>query len=459
MDVMQKLLLVSGCPRSGTTLLNLLLNTHPNIAISNECNLIAVVHALREGVFFREKKLLSEGQPLLIREQSPRENWQMSDLYDLVPRFDSQVVPILRSFITGIKPGLDPATISIIGDKLPKYYSSDLSSLISLKEIDFHLIHITRNPLDVCSSFLRRQKNALAGKDYWKSTLTPDGVAQEWIKAWHFRSSSFVKSNKVKFLDVNYDQLIASPSKFLKQLSSFLGVENLFSADMVRDTPVPQLITVSELVSLAPELKAVLEAWPTLPLFLSPVNGPKKNKPTPVVQNSTYSSRTNPTMVQGRNFQKMPLAQNQPGEERPIRLQSSELLQKACKFVSNECIEGDYYEFGVFRGEFFFSAVQTILSTLQHRLQASNQLGANKEADEIRGRMLKQMQFHAFDSFEGLPALSTEDFYSKDFTEGQFSFTENKFLSVGQSFAMPMHRIHTYPGWFSQTCAPEAAEG
>ena len=31
-----KLILITGCPRSGTTMLNLLLNSHDNIDITNE---------------------------------------------------------------------------------------------------------------------------------------------------------------------------------------------------------------------------------------------------------------------------------------------------------------------------------------------------------------------------------------------------------------------------------------
>ena len=50
-----KLILVTGCPRRGTTMLNLLLNSHDNIAISNECNISKIVPKLIYILFKKEK--------------------------------------------------------------------------------------------------------------------------------------------------------------------------------------------------------------------------------------------------------------------------------------------------------------------------------------------------------------------------------------------------------------------
>ena len=51
-----KLLLVQGCPRSGTTLVNRLLNTHPEIAITNELDLVRLYGQLSSVLFAKHRK-------------------------------------------------------------------------------------------------------------------------------------------------------------------------------------------------------------------------------------------------------------------------------------------------------------------------------------------------------------------------------------------------------------------
>ena len=375
-------------------------------------------------------------------------------LKDYIPNVDKKYS---KAFFSGIKPDSNLSDTEIIGDKLPKYYSYDLSTLASLKGIQLYIIHVTRNPLDVCSSYLRRQYNSSIGKDYWKSNLAPSDIANEWIKAWNFRSSPFLRSPTVNFLDLNYDQLLDRPCEFTRHLSKFLGIDNCFETDMVSNATIPQMISMNEFVAIKPELSQLVYNWARLPMLLSPGNSSNSSSENLILSNSDLAR--NKSLSKSSFFPPHNTAPLKvPLKQRPIRLQESDLLKKACKFVVNECIEGDYYEFGVFRGEFFFSAVQTFLITLQRRLLASNHLGVNKDADHIRQQLFEKMRFHAFDSFQGLPPLSVEDSYSKDFVEGQFSYSEEKFLSVGHSLGLAMNRIHTYPGWFSQTCAPEVIE-
>ena len=91
-----------------------------------------------------------------------------------------------------------------------------------------------------------------------------------------------------------------------------------------------------------------------------------------------------------------------------FHLKSSDLLFKVCKFMVNECILGDYYEFGVYRGEFFYSFVRSYFTTAKKRLDNSNIIGSNSSADLLRRRQLSEINFHAFDSFRGLPMLTLE---------------------------------------------------
>ena len=142
-----------------------------------------------------------------------------------------------------------------------------------------------------------------------------------------------------------------------------------------------------------------------------------------------------------------------------MKPEQSELMRRAAKFVINECIVGDYYEFGVFEGAFFYGAMAQILNYSKHRLNNSAKLGRNDSADEKRIDIMKNTTFHAFDSFEGLPELTKEDKYSEDFKAGQFACGEEAFFEYGKKLGAPISRIKTHKGWYKETCTAKYAKG
>ncbi len=85
------------------------------------------------------------------------------------------------------------------------------------------------------------------------------------------------------------------------------------------------------------------------------------------------------------------------------------LISKAARFVACEMIEGDYLEFGVYRGDSFIAAYKSLKKQFQSRI--AQKTGGNDEAvnKNTRQRIWQNMRFFAFDSFQGLPALTTED--------------------------------------------------
>ena len=130
----------------------------------------------------------------------------------------------------------------------------------------------------------------------------------------------------------------------------------------------------------------------------------------------------------------------------------STIIDKASKFIVNECITGDYYEFGVWKGQTFIYACQILLKTAKRRIMDVNKIGSNPIADKKRKHILENTLFHAFDSFEGLPELTEEDKYSEDFASGQFKANENILLNFAEKSNLPCERIRIHKGWFENTC-------
>ena len=106
-----------------------------------------------------------------------------------------------------------------------------------------------------------------------------------------------------------------------------------------------------------------------------------------------------------------------------------EILDLAMQFAVQSRLEGDYLEFGVFRGDTF-----TIAFHMAKRWG------------------LDRAHFYAFDSFQGLPPTSGVDQMGfEQFKEGEMVCSEQEFLSNLRRRRVDRSRVTTVPGWFHET--------
>jgi len=106
-----------------------------------------------------------------------------------------------------------------------------------------------------------------------------------------------------------------------------------------------------------------------------------------------------------------------------------EMVELAMMFTKNSSLQGDYFEFGVFQGDTFAAAV-----------------------DAAGRQQLPEMRFHAFDSFNGLPApkgVDAEGFVH--FAEGQYTASRHVFEETLRKRRVPTERVTVTPGWFSDS--------
>jgi len=116
----------------------------------------------------------------------------------------------------------------------------------------------------------------------------------------------------------------------------------------------------------------------------------------------------------------------------PMENRKVPFLRMAFEYVSKMEIPGDYFEFGVFRGKSFISAMQQY------------ELIKNTFASRNENRV-----FHAFDSFQGLPEPLTSEldkFKAKDFYATQAEFERNILKSE-----FNLNNVKIYPGFFNDT--------
>ena len=257
MSKQNQIVLVMGAPRSGTTLITSILNTHPHLAITNECNILKFVDVVEKTLFRKRSNSIS-------RLRSPRETWALDQAITQIPQAESALFPMLRAYCTSIKP---QNNVLLFGDKVPAYFKYNLAKFANKIDAHFLIIYVTRNPVDVVSSMLRRSTNAKKGLDTWSEPSTPISSLNWWLDAWNQRSN--IRSiPSVRFLDLNYDAAIRNPKELGFLLSEFLHIDNQFSLDFVNISEVSRTIDASELSKHMPQVIGLDENWPSLPLKL-----------------------------------------------------------------------------------------------------------------------------------------------------------------------------------------------
>lgn len=238
------LTLIQGCPRSGTTLLNRVLNTHANVAITNEIDLLNIKRDIDEVVFAKLWKLERNS---IDRSQSEREGWNLNEVREFLPENTEIVSKFLRDLCSSIYPNRE---ILHYGDKTPTYYMYSADQLVEIAaKQEIKIIHVTRSFDDVLSSIARRTRQSIAGKDTWRSIVTRRDAIWHWCYAWN-RRKHFASHPNVRFLDLNYESFIANSEEGTAVIANFLQVTNEFDATFVKETPLSHVKRKGEIDTL-----------------------------------------------------------------------------------------------------------------------------------------------------------------------------------------------------------------
>ena len=255
---MAKWLLVGGCPRSGTTLLNLVLNSHPGISITAEHNLEYLLRRIDE-LFVRESRLPT----VPVREKSSRENWDHNTVYTATLRRRDNTAKILEYVYDLSFGNSNTANEMVYGDKVPRFYDLDLDYLAQTLS-DLTVIQVHRNPIDVANSMLRRARNTRANKDYWRGPASIDDICAEWARAWNF---SVVNSNRTDlpyhYVELKYEALIDNAESELANLATAIGVEPRFDVSMISNATddIRNSITQNEMSKVQERVRISDSDW------------------------------------------------------------------------------------------------------------------------------------------------------------------------------------------------------
>jgi hypothetical protein len=190
---------IGGAPRSGTTLLRVILDTHPRIYCGTE---LRVIQALANLSVSAER---SAGRIL-------------ESAYGVPPE---RLLEIFAELITAfLRPAWQASGKARVAEKTPW-------NLLAFPQLHrlfprSPLIHVIRDPRDVVASRLQRDRTSADGKPVDTLALARQR-AREWVDAMairrQMRSDAQLAS---RYFELRYEQLVRTPEPVLRELFAFL---------------------------------------------------------------------------------------------------------------------------------------------------------------------------------------------------------------------------------------------
>lgn len=206
-------ILIGGAPRSGTTALIQLLNSNDSSFISSEENLLKILQTSKKMLSTKERR--QENMTNGMRALSIRETLNEENIHKHNFSIESSW-PVIKYIYKWHHKKLNTGSELILwGDKLPNYYK-ELDIIANTPKIRY--LHITRNPLDVINSMIRRTEMAKQGKDWWKAITVFEDMLSTWCDAY---TAIEKHANKINILHIHYEDLLFNYDDTITAINSF----------------------------------------------------------------------------------------------------------------------------------------------------------------------------------------------------------------------------------------------
>jgi Sulfotransferase family len=212
---------VVGCPRSGTTLLQRLLDAHPNLAISKETHWIPKWYEKRRGITSKDMVTPELISRLVAYHRFPRWPMERKDLEQLIA--DDKPVSY-ADFVTGFFDLFGKnAGKRLVGDKTPEYvrYFRTLHGL--WPEAKF--VHIIRDGRDVCLSVINWKKSSNLASRFptWQGDrVTTIALWWEWLVSLGRKDGETLGTEL--YHEVRYEALVSNPAHECERICAFLNI-------------------------------------------------------------------------------------------------------------------------------------------------------------------------------------------------------------------------------------------
>lgn len=215
------LVFVLGCPRSGTTMLERMLDAHPDLAMSHETHWVTK-HAKRRRDLTREGFVRPDTLDALYadyrftRMAPPR--GQIEAAMDRGPLKYRRFVRMVFDHYRGSR------GTPFVGDKSTGGYLRDIDRLNGVCP-ESKLVHLVRDGRDVCLSMLNWPKAARAAGRFPMFHDDPVATTAAWWQ-WHIRAGMDQGRplGADTYRELRYEDLVREPERRCAELCEFLGL-------------------------------------------------------------------------------------------------------------------------------------------------------------------------------------------------------------------------------------------
>lgn len=228
MSMQIKPIFIIGSPRSGTTLLRLLLNSHSNIFVPPEAGFALWLYKKYRNFTYEDLDAYISDMKLTKKIDNWCIDWSRLEQYlkRAQPRYYATLIDSIYCFY-GESIG---RTTTLWGDKNNFYlnYIENIKNLFS----DARFIHIVRDGRNVACSYKNLNRKKIESSDAPKLPNNISDIANEWKTNLDIINDSFKLFDYKGVLEVRLEDLTLNPIFELEKIMDFIG--ETFEKDMLQ---------------------------------------------------------------------------------------------------------------------------------------------------------------------------------------------------------------------------------
>jgi hypothetical protein len=214
---------IIGNPRSGTTLLRLMLNKHSKTSVPPEAAFLVWLYKDYHDFIFSEDNINCFINDL--QKTTKIENWNIdfNDLqYFLYEKKPNSYATLMDNVYTYYSKYILDKNVELYGDK-NNYYLYKIGLLSKIYK-DAKFIHIIRDGRSVAVSYKNLNKKNVTSNYAPKLPDKIETIAKEWVENIQIIQNSFEKLDSAQHLTVRFEDLISSPQSTLQSICNFLDI-------------------------------------------------------------------------------------------------------------------------------------------------------------------------------------------------------------------------------------------
>jgi hypothetical protein len=213
-------LFIIGNPRSGTTLLRLMLTNHQNIVIPPECGFAVWFYEKYKFAIFSETLVESFIKDLSTAKKIETWDLDYSKLLDYILTAQPSSYPDIVEAVYKFYGHANGRTFLRWGDK-NNFYLHHIDTIREMYPCA-HFIHIIRDGRDVACSYRALQRSNVVSKYAPHLPYNVKDIAIEWSANIQKIRSSFDKNHWDNVYEIRYEDLVSQPGDELEKICAFL---------------------------------------------------------------------------------------------------------------------------------------------------------------------------------------------------------------------------------------------